>query len=88
MNEDTIFGLAGMGFALLIIAFVVVIIVSLMKVWRTKIQTAKEEVYQKLAADAIQAQEESAEQQKFLATEMADVKERLASIEKILKEVE
>ncbi|MDA3129427.1 hypothetical protein ACFPTR_03790 [Aliibacillus thermotolerans] len=88
MQEETIYGLAGMGFAILLIALGVVMIVSLTKVWQTKIKTTKEEVYQKQAAEAIEAQKESARLNEKLATEMAEMKERITSIEKILKEVE
>ncbi len=80
--------IAGIAFVILLIALDVVVIVALTKVWQTKIQTAKEEVYQKQALDAIQAQQETARQQKKLAAEMAEIKERLTSIERILKEVE
>lgn len=80
--------IAGIAFVILLIALGVVVIVALTKVWQTKIQTAKEEVYQKQALDAIQAQQETARQQKKLAAEMAEIKERLTSIERILKEVE
>lgn len=85
MDEGTIFGLAGMVFVILIITLVVMFVVPIAK---AKIKTEKEEVYQKQAADAIQAQKESARQQEKLATEMTEVKERLTSIERILKEVE
>lgn len=80
--------IAGMGFAILFIALIVVVIVALIKVWQTKVQTAKEEMYQKLAIDATEAQQESVRQQEKLIAELSEIKERLASIERILKEVE
>lgn len=58
MDVNTIFGLAGMGFTLLLIALVVVIIVALIKVWQTKVKTSKEGGYQKQIAEAIQMQRE------------------------------
>ena len=89
MNDyTTINSLAGMAFVILLIALGVVVIVALTKVWQTKLKTAKEELYQKQAQDAIQAQQETARQQEKLLEEMGEIKERLAAIERILKEVE
>lgn len=88
MNTDLVTSIAGMGFAILFIALIVVVIVALIKVWQTKVQTAKEEMYQKLAIDATEAQQESVRQQEKLIAELSEIKERLASIERILKEVE
>jgi Na+-transporting methylmalonyl-CoA/oxaloacetate decarboxylase gamma subunit len=88
MNTHLVTSIAGMGFAILFIALIVVVIVALIKVWQTKVQTAKEEMYQKLAIDATEAQQESVRQQEKLIAELSEIKERLASIERILKEVE
>lgn len=88
MDTDSMFGLAGMGFALLLVALLVVIIVALMKVWQTKIQSSKEDGYQQLATESIGIQKETAQLNQKLSVELTEVKTRLASIEKILKEVE
>lgn len=88
MNTHLVTSIAGMGSAILFIALIVVVIVALIKVWQTKVQTAKEEMYQKLAIDATEAQQESVRQQEKLIAELSEIKERLASIERILKEVE
>lgn len=88
MNTHLVTSIAGMGFAILFIALIVVVIVALIKVWQTKVQTAKEEMYQKLAIDATEAHQESVRQQEKLIAELSEIKERLASIERILKEVE
>ena len=87
-NADLIINIAGMGFVFLLLALFVVIVISLIKVWRTKIETTKEEMYKKLAIDAAEVQTETARQQEKLLEELADIKERLATIERILKEVE
>lgn len=87
-NADLIINIAGMGFVFLLLALFVVIVISLIKVWRTKIETTKEEMYKKLAIDAAEVQKETARQQEKLLEELADIKERLATIERILKEVE
>lgn len=88
MNEQTMYGLAGMAFVIILIALAVVLIIGLMKVWQTKIKTTKEDVYQKQAAESLQTQKDSVHQQEMLTKEMSDIKIRLGSIEKILKEVE
>lgn len=88
MHSHLVTSIAGMGFVILILALIVVVIVSLIRVWQTKVQTTKEELYQKLALDATEAQKENVRQQEKLIEELTEVKERLASIERILKEVE
>lgn len=88
MNQETIFGLAGMAFVILLIALIVVVVVSLTKVWQTKIKTTKEKMYQELAAEALKAQKQTADLNEKLVTDISEVKDRLTSIERILKEVE
>ncbi|MCP1156582.1 hypothetical protein [Bacillus infantis] len=84
-SGDTIFGIAGMGFVILILALAVMFIVPIA---RAAIKSKNEEVFRKQAADAIEAQKVSAQLNEKLVTEMVEVKERLSSIERILKEVE
>jgi hypothetical protein len=88
VNSETTFGLAGMAFFFLVLVLVVVVIVQLMKVWQAKSVAAKGESYQRLAEEAIHVQREIASHQKQAASELQDIKVRLASIEKMLKEVE
>ena len=88
MNEVTIHSLAGMGFVILVLALIVVVIIGLIKVWQTKIKTSQEEVYQRLAQDAITAQEDTARLNEKLVTELSEMKERIISIERMLKVVE
>ncbi|EKN68675.1 hypothetical protein BAZO_03430 [Schinkia azotoformans LMG 9581] len=85
MNGETIFGLAGMGFIILILALAVLFIVPIAK---TATKSQNEEVFRKQAADAIEAQKATTLLNEKLATEMTEIKERLISIERILKEVE
>jgi len=80
-----IWGLAGMAFVVLVVA---ILFIPIAKIAQTKIQTTKEEVYQKLAAEAIEAQKETNRINEKLADEISDLKEKIASIERILKEVE
>lgn len=88
MQEKVIFELAGMGFAILFLTLVVVVIVSLIKVAQAKVQSDKEEMYEKLARDAVEAQKDTARLNEKIVEEMAELKKRLSSIERILKEVE
>ncbi|WP_200411587.1 hypothetical protein [Virgibacillus salexigens] len=88
MDSETMFGLAGMLFVVLIIGLAVVLLVSLTKVWQTKIQTSKEEVYQNLAAEVIEVQKASNAHQEKISTDMEEVKAKVVSMEKMLKEVE
>lgn len=88
MNEVTVHSLAVMGFVILVLALIVVVIIGLIKVWQTKIKTSQEEVYQRLAQDAITAQEDTARLNEKLVTELSEMKERIISIERMLKEVE
>lgn len=85
MSEEVIWGLAGMAFVVLIVA---ILFIPIAKIAQTKIQTTKEEVYQKLAAEAIEAQKETNRINEKLADEISDLKEKIASIERILKEIE
>lgn len=87
MNEE-VMHVAGMVFVILLLSLGVIIIVSYFKVWQTKIKTVKEELYQKQAAEAIEVQKKTASLNEKLVQEVAEVKERLAAIEKVLKEVE
>lgn len=85
MSEEIIWGLSGMIFLFLLIA---VLFIPLSKIAQTKLQSDKEKIYQKLASDAVETQKETAQLNKKLAEEMEEVKKRLTSIERILKEVE
>jgi Tfp pilus assembly protein PilO len=52
------------------------------------VQAQKEDAYRKLAADAVTAQSGNAATLSAIQSELAEIKTRLASVEKILKEVE
>lgn len=92
MNQDMI----GYGFALVILCLVavavVVIIFQVFKNSRTKIATAAEiardEAYRKLAEEAITVQRKTAEDQQKITRDISEMKERINSIEKMLREVQ
>jgi hypothetical protein len=92
MNQDMI----GYGFALVILCLVtvmfVVIISQVFKNSRTKIATAAEiardEAYRNLAEEAITVQRKTAEDQQKITRDISEMKERISSIEKMLREVQ
>lgn len=69
------------GLMLLITVIIVVVIWQLFATRRAHAALARDEAYRKLAEEATQDQQKTAE-------DMADVRERLERIEQVLKEVE
>lgn len=55
---------------------------------RAKASIAREQAYQDLSVRAAEAQENTARQLERLATDTADLRDRVAAIEKMLREVE
>ncbi len=96
MNQKMIFDLVGMGSALLVLCLVtvvfVVIISQVFKNRRAKIATAAEiaqnEAYRNLAEEAITVQRKTAEDQQKITRDISEMKERINSIEKMLREVQ
>ena len=96
MNQKMIFDLVGMGSALLVLCLVtvvfVVIISQVLKNRRAKIATAAEiaqnEAYRNLAEEAITVQRRTAEDQQKITRDISEMKERINSIEKMLREVQ
>ncbi|MGI6492033.1 MAG: hypothetical protein GX949_03295 [Peptococcaceae bacterium] len=89
MNEEIVFGIGGMGFVLVILTLItiiaVVVISQYLKNVRVKIMSAAEiardEAYRKLA-------EENVAVQKKIQEDLADLRVRVASMEKMLREIE
>ena len=89
MKEDVIFGIGGMAFVLVILALITIIAVvaisQVLKNTRAKTismtEIARDEAYRKLAEEAVSIQQKMAE-------ELADLRVRIASMEKMLREVE
>lgn len=84
----TLAGMA-MGALVLILGTIVLIVV----IWqgmitaRSRASVAREEAYRTLAERATAAQEQTAADQEKIAEGMADLRVRVASIEKLLREV-
>ena len=85
MSGLTIFLLAVVGF--ITVSFIVTMMYAT-QTEKAKIKSTNEEGYRKLATDATDAQKETVQLNEKLVTEMEEMKERLGSIERILKEVE
>jgi uncharacterized membrane protein len=89
MNEEIVFGIGGMGFVLFILTLITVIVVVVawqyLKNVRVKIMStaeiARDEAYRKLA-------EETVAVQKKIEEDLADLRVRVASMEKMLREIE
>lgn len=81
MHADKFFALTVMGFA-------VIIIVYLIRTWQIKIQAGKEQAYQKMSEELLALQRDTSEHQKQILQELQDLNNRMKNVEKILREVE
>jgi len=75
----------------IIVAVTVVIVVVLwggMSIARTQISADQMQKYEKLAEQAITAEQKAAEEQQKIAVALEDMRTRLATIEKLLSEVQ
>jgi cytochrome oxidase assembly protein ShyY1 len=81
MHADKFFALTVMGFA-------VIIIVYLIRTWQIKIQAGKEQAYQKMSEELLALQQDTVEHQKQILQELQDLNNRMKNVEKILREVE
>jgi biopolymer transport protein ExbB/TolQ len=67
---------------------VVVVLVQVFELYRAKANILREEAYRKLSEQATAAELKTVEEQKKIAEALEDMQARLASIEKLLREVE
>jgi len=67
---------------------VVVVLIQVFEIYRSKANILREEAYRKLSEQATAAEEKAVEEQKKIAETLEDMQARLASIEKMLREVE
>lgn len=96
MNEEVIFGIGGMGFVLVILALItiitVVVVSQALKTQRTKTMSMAEiawdEAYRKLAEEAVSVQRKITGEQQKIVSDLSEMKERIISMEKMLREVE
>jgi ABC-type siderophore export system fused ATPase/permease subunit len=73
---------------LLITILIIMIVVVRGETKKAMISGEREEEYLKLAEQAIDSQKKSATEQRRTAEELEDIRNRVANIEKILREVE
>lgn len=96
MNEEVIFGIGGMGFVLVILTLItivaVVVVTQLLKTSRAKAASmaavTRDEAYRQLAGEAVSVQRQIVEAQQQIGRDLAEMKERLAAIEKMLREID
>lgn len=74
------------------IALVTIIVVAVLwqvfSTWRARMSVAREEGYRKLAEEVTDAQAKTATGLEATARELTDLRERVAELERMLKEVE
>jgi len=88
--------IAGMGFVLVILSLITIILVVI--IWQalktersktlSKAMLARDEAYRKLAEETAAAQKKMLEDHRRMAEDLADMRQRIVSIEKMLREVE
>jgi len=88
MNEITVGTLFGLGFMLLVTAVTVVVIWQVAVSIRARATVSREQEYRRLADQAVGTQETAQRQLAELNDRMADIQARMASLERVLKEVE
>jgi ABC-type Fe3+-hydroxamate transport system substrate-binding protein len=88
MEEITVGTLFGLGFMLLVTAVTVVVIWQVAVSIRARAAVSREQEYRRLADQAVATQEAAQRQLAELSDRMADVQARMASLERVLKEVE
>lgn len=83
----TAMAIAALGFFFTIAAVVVVIIWQGMATWRARMSIARESAYRQLADDSVRAQERTADRLDRAVSELTDLRQRTAELERLLKEV-
>ncbi len=92
MSEDfwreVIFGL-GFGLGLIVLAAIVLVFVMKYgsRIWEAKATATSLEQYRKVAEQAAAAQQRTVEVEEQIARELADLRDRVTSMEKLLREV-
>ena len=92
MSEDfwreVIFGI-GMGLGTIILATIVLVVVIKYgsQIWQARVAANSADQYRKVADRAAAAQQRTAEVEEQIVRELADLRERVTSMEKLLREV-
>lgn len=77
-----------LGISILPMIFFIVLIVQLFSSYKAKASLERDEAYRKLAEQAASAQQKSTDEQQKAAKALEDINQRLAAIEKMLRDVE
>lgn len=86
--------MASLGFFELMIIGALVIILAVLLIWaviaflRTRISITREEQYHELAAQAVAAQEATERRMAEVAAELSTMRTHMASLERVLTEIE
>ena len=92
MSEDfwreVIFGI-GMGLGTIILATIVLVVVIKYgsQIWQARVAANSADQYRKVAEQATAVQQRTAEVEERIVRELADLRERVTSMEKLLREV-
>jgi Tfp pilus assembly protein PilO len=88
MDQITVGTLFGLGFMLLVTAVTVVVIWQVAVSIRARATVSREQEYRRLAEQAVATEETAQRQLGELNDRMAEIQARMASLERVLKEVE
>ena len=85
---DVIFGI-GMGLGTIILATIVLVVVIKYgsQIWQARVTAVSTDEYRRVAAEATAAQVRTAEVEEQIVRELSDLRERVTSMEKLLREV-
>lgn len=72
---------------LMVTVIVTVVAWQLFSSWRARMSVAREQAYQQLAQEAVAAQRAASEGLRAVADDLAELRERTAEIERMLREV-
>jgi hypothetical protein len=69
------------------LAAATVVVWQLLVTWRSRMSIAREEAYRKLAEQVAEAQAKTADSLETATADLADLRRRMAEVERMLKEV-
>ena len=89
MTIENIYGLTFGVLVLILVTIVAVVVIwQGLATWRARMSIAREEGYRRLAEKAAEADARTSRWQEMAAKDIADIRDRTARIETLLKQVE
>jgi hypothetical protein len=76
-----------LGIFTVLVTGVAIVVWQIFATWRARMSVAREEAYRKLAEDATEAQRRTSDWIEKATVELAELRQRTAELERILKEV-